>query len=446
MIVYIWCTLTLKSVGFQRNTHVIDGNTETISISNTLRKRKYANWKAKRRIWDAPNLGIGGQPKFLLIDIKYDLFSFSSLVMTQEKPLLVSLPNVLFHLDACLLPTDDPSPAAAGPAAASKHCWSRPPTDPRALLPGSQGTLTHLVPLSVYTGKGNLYPAACGRWLQNAQTLLHRGAEGGKRHTVYNARTLLPGEDTAYSNYDFHYLSYNVDIDTIISSNLQTMASHVWSSEGSFTNNEPKCVVTCCPSPGVGPTRFQTSCTIEIGQAGLRTHCSDPWGGDDCLLNYRGDCRGTKTFNHLFKVTQLRVCSYDHNPRFSEPEVNTLHTIAPNLTIRIIQEDITRTDEETLSNSRCSLFSKFPESKEKTGFENNLTNLKVSHLHQNFLGCVLPTLISGNHPRSPNSEYMREEPKSWIENVDKAFLVYIYIFFFTQWELVVYIMYPCIYI
>lgn len=155
MIVYIWCTLTLKSVGFQRNTHVIDGNTETISISNTLRKRKYANWKAKRRIWDAPNLGIGGQPKFLLIDIKYDLFSFSSLVMTQEKPLLVSLPNVLFHLDACLLPTDDPSPAAAGPAAASKHCWSRPPTDPRALLPGSQGTLWHILSLFLSTlGKG----------------------------------------------------------------------------------------------------------------------------------------------------------------------------------------------------------------------------------------------------------------------------------------------------
>lgn len=65
--------------------------------------------------------GIGSQPKCLLIDMKYNLFSVSSLVMDPRKPLFVSLPNVLFPLDACLLPTDDPSPAAAGPAAASKR-------------------------------------------------------------------------------------------------------------------------------------------------------------------------------------------------------------------------------------------------------------------------------------------------------------------------------------
>lgn len=58
-----------------------------------------------------------GSPKLLLIDIKS--FSFSSLVMDARKP-FVSFPNVLFHLDACLLPTDDPSPAATGPAGASK--------------------------------------------------------------------------------------------------------------------------------------------------------------------------------------------------------------------------------------------------------------------------------------------------------------------------------------
>lgn len=58
-----------------------------------------------------------GSLKLLLIDIKS--FSFSSLVMDARKP-FVSFPNVLFHLDACLLPTDDPSPAATGPAGASK--------------------------------------------------------------------------------------------------------------------------------------------------------------------------------------------------------------------------------------------------------------------------------------------------------------------------------------
>lgn len=85
--------------------------------------------------------------------------------MTQEKPLLVSLPNVLFHLDACLLLTDDPSPAASGPAAASKHCLSRPPTDPQALLPGCQGTLWHAFSLFLSTlskGTCTQQPATMG--------------------------------------------------------------------------------------------------------------------------------------------------------------------------------------------------------------------------------------------------------------------------------------------
>lgn len=112
--------------------------------------------------------------------------------MTQEKPLLVFLPNVLFHLDACLLPTNDPSPAATGPAAASNTAGPGHPQIHRHCCQGARNPLTHRVSLSVCPGKGNLYPAAdnCGRCLQNAQTLLHMGAEDGKRHPVYNARTL----------------------------------------------------------------------------------------------------------------------------------------------------------------------------------------------------------------------------------------------------------------
>ena len=113
--------------------------------------------------------------------------------MDQENPLFVSLPNVLSHLDARLLPTDDPSPAVIGPIAAGKHgpvqaAHTSTGTDARE--PGN--TLTHLVPHSAYTRKVNTYPAAtiCRRCLQNAQNLLHRGAEDGKRHHVYNARTV----------------------------------------------------------------------------------------------------------------------------------------------------------------------------------------------------------------------------------------------------------------
>lgn len=72
---------------------------------------------------------------------------------------------------------------------------------------------------------------------------------------------------------------------------------------------------------GLGPTRFQTSRMIEIRQARLRTHCSDPWGGDDCPLNYGGDYRGPKTFNHLFKVTHLSVGAMIPTPGFLSPKL-----------------------------------------------------------------------------------------------------------------------------
>ena len=75
--------------------------------------------------------GSGSQSKFLLIDIKNTVFSVSPLLsQIQEKPLFVSLLNVLFHLDACLLPRADPSPATSG--------RSRLPTNPPAKLPRDQ--------------------------------------------------------------------------------------------------------------------------------------------------------------------------------------------------------------------------------------------------------------------------------------------------------------------
>lgn len=143
------------------------------------------------------------------------IFSISPFLSWLRKSLCLSLSQMFCSTwMLAYFPQMIPHLWATGPAAASKHFCSRPPTDLQALLPGSQGTLWHILSLFfVYTGKGNLYPAASngGRCLQNAQTLLHRGAEDGKRHPVYNARTLLPGEDPAYSNYDFHYLSYNVN-------------------------------------------------------------------------------------------------------------------------------------------------------------------------------------------------------------------------------------------
>lgn len=192
--------------------------------------------------------------------------------MTQEKPLIVS-PKRSVPLGCLPASNRWPLTCSRWPCSC-KHCKFRPPTDPHALLPGSQGTLWHTLSLFLSTlekGTCTQQPVTVGD-AYKMHRLLHRGAEDGKRHPVYNARTLPPGEDTDYSNYDFHDLSRNVDTDTIISSNLQTMGSHVWSSEGSFTNTESKCVVTCCPSTGVGPIQFQTSHMLEKRQAGLRTH------------------------------------------------------------------------------------------------------------------------------------------------------------------------------
>lgn len=131
--------------------------------------------------------------------------------MDPRKP-FVSFPNVLFHLDACLLPTDDPSPAATGLAAASK-CWlvqaAHRSTGTLAREPEGMLPLTHLVPFSVYTGKGNTYPAArnCGKCLQKAQTLPRMHAEDEKKSIMYTMleQSLPPGEDTAFASCDFLY-------------------------------------------------------------------------------------------------------------------------------------------------------------------------------------------------------------------------------------------------
>lgn len=135
-----------------------------------------------------------GSPKLLLIDIKS--FSFSSLVMDARKP-FVSFPNVLFHLDACLLPTDDPSPAATGPAGASKcrlvqaahrltGTFARGPEGmplfetlcsffclhwEREHLPSSQELWEMLIKSTDSTSQG------CWGWKK-------------KKHHVYNARTV----------------------------------------------------------------------------------------------------------------------------------------------------------------------------------------------------------------------------------------------------------------
>lgn len=126
-----------------------------------------------------------GSPKLLLIDIKCNLSVSPLLSWIQENPLSLSQMFCSTWMLACfqqMIPHLQP-PALQLPANAG---WSRLPTDPQAPLPGNQRAclpLTHLVPFSVYTGKGNNYPAArnCGRCLQKAQTLPHRGAEDEKK-------------------------------------------------------------------------------------------------------------------------------------------------------------------------------------------------------------------------------------------------------------------------
>lgn len=137
--------------------------------------------------------GMRAQEKFLLIDIKYSLFSLSSLVMDPRKCFVCLSPKCSVPL-GCL-------PASNRWSLTCSHwphsCWQTlaGPGHPhihRHRCQGTGNTLTHFVPHSAYTGKGNTYPAAsiCRGCLQNAQNLPHRGAEDGKSHHVYNTRTV----------------------------------------------------------------------------------------------------------------------------------------------------------------------------------------------------------------------------------------------------------------
>lgn len=174
----------LRSDGYQSNMHVTDGKTEKGSVSNSLGKRKCASWKVERRIWDAPNFSSTLQPKtfkkWQLGTTKvfadwHQIQSFQSLLSCHrpKKTLCLSLLNVLFHLDACLLPKDDWSLAAGGPAATSRCGWSRPPTSAGAAARGPRAhLLSHTLPLLLSTlGKGNL-PSSQKLW-----EMLHKSTD-----------------------------------------------------------------------------------------------------------------------------------------------------------------------------------------------------------------------------------------------------------------------------
>ena len=96
--------------------------------------------------------------------------------------------------------------------------------------------------------------------------------------------------------------------------------------------------------------------------------------------------------------------------------VTTLGILSPKsipwLSIRIIQEEVLRTEAWTSSNIKHPYFqSSLKESNVKIGFENNFTNLKMDHLLQNFLGDVLTIQIPDTTPDLINQN-------RWVEAKD----------------------------
>ena len=132
------------------------------------------------------------QPKCLLIDIKYSLFSLSFLVIDPRKPsvclswmscstwTLACFQKMICHLQPAAL---QPPANAAGPGRPHR----------RALLPGDQGNTCHHIPCPFFClhWERETYPAArnCGRCFTKARTLSPGGAGDGKRHPVQKTRT-----------------------------------------------------------------------------------------------------------------------------------------------------------------------------------------------------------------------------------------------------------------